>query len=51
MKETKRKRTPKIKIEQIELSTFSYKELTIDPYWDDLYNPEPKNKKTYKIIK
>jgi hypothetical protein len=37
-----------VKIEPVELSTFNYDDLVIDPYWNDLYNPETK-KKNIKI--
>ena len=35
----------KIKISDIDLKTFLLDSLVIDPYWEDLYNPEikPKN--------
>lgn len=38
----KRKKTPKVKIDKIELNLFSYESLVIDSYWDDLYNPKEK---------
>ena len=37
------KKLPKIKIEQTELLMFTYEDLIIDPYWNDLYNPKEKN--------
>ena len=39
---------PKIKINQTDLKTFTTDQLIIDPYWEDLYNPEIKNKSKYK---
>lgn len=38
----KRKKTPKVKIDKIELNLFSYESLVIDSYWEDLYNPKEK---------
>ena len=40
MNQKKQKKINKIKVEQVELSSFSYEKLTIDSYWDDLYNPK-----------
>jgi hypothetical protein len=34
------KRVPKVKIDQVDLNMFTYEDLIIDPYWDDLYNPK-----------
>ena len=42
------KKLPKIKIEQTELLMFTYEDLIVDPYWDDLYNPKESNKKNRK---
>ena len=39
------KKVPKVKIEQTELEMFSYEELVVDPYWNDLYNPKNNDKK------
>ena len=38
------KKSNKIKINNVDLQSFLYENLEVDPYWDDLYNP-----KTYKI--
>lgn len=38
-------RSPKIKIPQIDLSTFAAENLRIDPFWDDLI---AKGDKSYK---
>jgi hypothetical protein len=40
------RKIPKIKIEQTELKMFSYEDLVVDPYWNDLY--DPKNKQIKK---
>ena len=39
---------PKIKIDQTELSHFSYESLIVDPYWSDLYNGVDKDKNSTK---
>ena len=39
------KKTPKVKIEQTELQMFSFEDLIVDPYWDDLYNPIKNNER------
>lgn len=47
----KRKGRPsyeRIKISKIDLKTFVLESLTIDPYWDDLYNPPKKSMKGTK---
>jgi hypothetical protein len=41
----KTKKLPKVKINKVELSTFSKETLIVDPYWEDLYNPPVKPKK------
>ena len=47
----KNKRAPKVKVSNIDLKTFAKDQLIIDPFWDDLYNPKVKHKKTkYKNI-
>jgi len=35
----------RIKVSKVDLKTFVLENLTIDPYWDDLYNPPKKTKK------
>lgn len=41
---TKRiKKIPKVKISEIDLKSFLYEQLEVDPYWDDLYNPNIRN--------
>lgn len=35
----------KVKIDQVDLNTFTFDDLVIDPYWDDLYNPKTQKKK------
>lgn len=39
-----------IKIDQTEIDHFPLENITIDPYWEDLYNPSisKKNKKTHE---
>ena len=39
------KKIPKVKIEQTELQMFTYEDLVVDPYWNDLYNPNIQDKK------
>lgn len=39
------KRSLKVKIDQVDLNTFTFDDLVIDPYWDDLYNPKTQKKK------
>lgn len=39
---------PKIKIEDIDLQSFTFDQLVVEPYWDDLYNPPVKSKKKRK---
>ena len=41
MKFVRRKRTPKVKISELELMHFPKIE-SVDPYWGDLYNPSTK---------
>lgn len=41
----KTKKVPKVKIPDIDLTSFLYEQLEIDPYWDDLYNPSEPIKK------
>ena len=42
------KKMPKVKIDPIDLQSFLYEELEVDPYWDDLYNPPQREKKRRK---
>lgn len=44
----KTKKIPKVKIEAVDLKEFLTDQLTIDPYWDDLYNPPQKSTKKRK---
>lgn len=45
----KPKRAPKVKVDPIDLESFLYGQLEVDPYWDDLYNPpQPIRKKNKK---
>ena len=44
----KTKKIPKVKIEAVDLKEFLTDQLTIDPYWDDLYNPPQKSIKKRK---
>lgn len=39
---------PKIKIEDVDLQSFTFDQLVVEPYWDDLYNPPAKSKKKRK---
>ena len=41
----KTKKVPKVKIPDIDLESFLYEQLEVDPYWDDLYNPPQESKK------
>jgi len=41
-------RSPKIKIPQIDLSTFAAENLSIDPFWDDLIANGDKSYKEHK---
>lgn len=40
----RQKKQYKINISQVDLKSFLYEDLSIDPYWDDLYNPKTKVK-------
>lgn len=40
-------KVPKIKVPEADLQHFLKESLTIDSYWDDLYNPPPKKKNKY----
>ena len=44
----KSKRTPRVKIDSVDLQSFLYEQLEVDSYWHDLYNPpeNPKKKKS-----
>lgn len=44
----KKPKVPKIKVRPIDLKTFLVEHMTIDPYWQDLYNAPPKKKQKYK---
>lgn len=41
-------RSPKIKIQKVDLATFAAESLTIDPFWDDLIE---QGDKSYKMEK
>ena len=49
MTETKtRKRPARVKIDPLDLQNFLTESMTVDPYWNDLYNPpETPNKRKY----
>ena len=36
----RQKKQYKINISQVDLKSFLYEDLSVDPYWDDLYNPK-----------
>ena len=40
-----KKKTNKIKIDPVDLQSFTAEQLVIDPYWNDLYNPSTTKKK------
>lgn len=40
-----KQRNPKVKIDQIDLKTFLLDSLTVDPFWDDVYNSPKKEKR------
>ena len=35
----------KVKVDPIDLKTFLLDSLTVDPFWDDVYNPPKKEKR------
>ena len=41
----------KVKVDPIDLKTFLLESLTVDPFWDDVYNPPKKEKKKLKSLK
>jgi hypothetical protein len=45
-----KQRNPKVKIDQIDLKSFTPEQLTVDPFWMDLYNPPEKTRKNLKRI-
>ena len=44
------KKNPKVKIEKQDLKSFLIEKMTIDPFWEDLYNPPKKLKKKDKQV-
>lgn len=40
-------KVPKVRIPNADLKSFLVESLEIDPYWHDLYNPQPKKKNKY----
>ena len=45
-----KQRNPKVKIDNIDLKSFSPDQLSIDPFWHDLYNPPEKTRKNLKRV-
>ena len=45
------KRNPKVKVDKVDLKTFLYEQLTVDPFWDDVYNPPQRECKKLKRLK
>ena len=41
------KKNPKVKIEKQDIKSFLIEKMTIDPFWEDLYNPPKKVKKSH----
>lgn len=35
---------PKIKVNEVDMTSFTLDQMIIDPYWKDLYNPPKKDK-------